>query len=82
MRNPFTRKRYGQVYDGPVVFAADGSHYPVKHNRDGSDAGPDYAHRLLWNSEQGAYLYARLGEPTHLSLYHAQHVDLAPGSED
>jgi hypothetical protein len=82
MRNPFARRKYGQVFDGPVGFAADGSHYPVKYDRAGNELGLDLTARLLWDADAAVYRYARLEERTHLSLYHRGHAELEIGGEN
>lgn len=76
------RSRYGSVYDGPVVFS-DGAHYPAGSiDKYGNDKGPNRRRRLLWDADNGVYRYARPDDPTHLSLYHRNELEVVPGSED
>lgn len=65
------RRRYGRSYEGTVAFV-DGAHYPVK-----KDGSLDIRHRLML--QDGAYVYARPSDPTHLHLYGTgEHKELVP----
>lgn len=57
-------------YEGPVVFADDGVHYPV-----GEDGHADTSRPLRWVGG-GVYRDAEDGEPSHFDAHHLQHVDL------
>ena len=71
---PWLRK-----YEGDVVFASDGVHYPILFV-DGVEQGPDYSQPLRFNADGNGWFFfhARPEDPTHFHKYHQGHVDITP----
>lgn len=75
----------GQRYDGPVMYdCATNFHYPVIV-KDGVEQ-IDWKHPLSWFddpdvdeiTDDAHYEYAAPDAPTHLHVYHRQHVEVSP----